>query len=132
MRSAPGVGSSIVGFIAYDGSGIDVLGPGAAVEDKLWVPVIYSGISGWVNARYLWPVAGEDAAYRVTNVQSDDVLNVRVGPGAGNVVAGTIPHNGANVHVIRGGGLAVDGSIWAPATYQSVFGWANMNYLEAQ
>jgi hypothetical protein len=67
----------------------------------------------------------------VVNVASDDVLNVRTGPGVSHPVAGTIPYYGLGVEV-HAGGQEVSGSWWVPVQYEAVTGWVNSNYLARQ
>jgi len=74
------------------------------------------------------PVLGP---FAVVGVASDDVLNVRSGPGVGHGVVGTIPYYGLDVSV-HAGGQEVDGSWWVPVEYQSVAGWVNNAYLARQ
>ncbi len=74
------------------------------------------------------PVLGQ---FAVVNVASDDVLNVRAGPGVGQPIVGTIPFHGLGVSV-HGGGQEVSGSWWAPVQYGTVTGWANSSYLARQ
>jgi hypothetical protein len=69
--------------------------------------------------------------FTVVNVSSDDVLNVRSGPGVGHPVAGTIPYYGLGVEV-HAGGQEVSGSWWVPVQYEAVTGWVNSNYLARQ
>lgn len=74
------------------------------------------------------PVLGP---FAVTGVASDDVLNVRSGPGVGYDIVGTIPYYGFDVSV-HAGGQEVDGSWWVPVEYQGVAGWVNNAYLARQ
>ena len=74
------------------------------------------------------PVLGP---FAVVGVASDDVLNVRAGPGVGHDIVGTIPYHGLDVDV-RAGGQEVAGSWWVPVEYQGVTGWANNSYLARQ
>ena len=69
--------------------------------------------------------------FTVVNVASDDVLNVRTGPGVSHPVAGTIPYYGLGVEV-HAGGQEVSGSWWVPVQYEAVTGWVNSNYLARQ
>ncbi|HRQ42566.1 MAG TPA: SH3 domain-containing protein [Chloroflexota bacterium] len=70
-------------------------------------------------------------SYRVVNVQSDDVLNVRSGPGANYLILGTIPYNGTDVQV-TGEGITIGDSWWVPIFYEGIFGWVNTSYLVEQ
>jgi hypothetical protein len=55
IRSGPGVTYDIVGTIPYDGMGIQVMGSSKYVDQSHWIPIIYDGINGWVNSRYITP-----------------------------------------------------------------------------
>jgi uncharacterized protein YgiM (DUF1202 family) len=74
------------------------------------------------------PLLGQ---FAVVNVASNDVLNVRSGPGVDHPIAGTIPYHGLGVRVYAGG-QEVSGSWWVPVEYEGVTGWANSNYLARQ
>jgi uncharacterized protein YgiM (DUF1202 family) len=74
------------------------------------------------------PLLGQ---FAVVNVASDDVLNVRSGPGIDHPIAGTIPFHGLGVRVYAGG-QEVSGSWWVPAQYAAVTGWVNSRYLARQ
>jgi hypothetical protein len=77
------------------------------------------------------PTAPMDTIYTVVNVASDDVLNVRAGPGVGNVIVGSIPPYGMDIQVV-GAGEEIDSAVWVPIRYQDVAGWVNSNYLARQ
>jgi hypothetical protein len=77
------------------------------------------------------PVAWKAEPYAVVGVVSDDVLNVRSGPGVGYRVVTTIPFNGLGVQVGEPG-QRVDGSLWVPVRYGGVSGWANSRFLARQ
>jgi hypothetical protein len=74
------------------------------------------------------PVVGD---YAVVGVASDDVLNVRAGPGVSRAIVGTIPYNGLYVEV-HAGDQQVDGSWWVPVVFRDVSGWVNSHYLARQ
>ena len=69
--------------------------------------------------------------FAVVNVRSDDVLNVRAGPGAGYAIAGTIPYYGRDVDVLVGGQQVGD-SWWVPVQHDGVSGWVNSGFLARQ
>jgi uncharacterized protein YgiM (DUF1202 family) len=70
-------------------------------------------------------------AFAVVGVYSDDVLNVRSGPGVGNPIVGTIPYFGRNVEV-HAGAEEIGDSTWVPVVYQTQSGWVNSSYLARQ
>ncbi len=53
IREGAGVKYKIVGRIPYDGQGVQITGKGVTADNATWVPIIYEGISGWVNKYYL-------------------------------------------------------------------------------
>lgn len=53
IREGAGVNYAIVGTIPPDGRDIQILGDGVQANNATWVPIIYKGISGWVNSYYL-------------------------------------------------------------------------------
>jgi hypothetical protein len=69
--------------------------------------------------------------YRVFNVQSNDVLNIRSGPGVEYPIVGIIPYNGTNIR-ITGAGVVVGQSFWYPIQYNEIIGWVNSAYLIEQ
>ena len=69
--------------------------------------------------------------FAVVNVRSDDVLNIRAGPGVSYAVVGTIPYFGRTVDVLVGGKQVGD-SWWVPVEYGTVSGWANSGFLARQ
>lgn len=59
----------------------------------------------------------------VTGVASNDVLNVRAGPGASHPVVGELAHDARGVEVVR-----VEGN-WGMVNVTEVPGWASMRFL---
>ena len=53
IRKGAGVKYSVIGTIPPNGQGIEITGEGVHADDAIWVPIIYHGISGWVNNYYL-------------------------------------------------------------------------------
>lgn len=70
-------------------------------------------------------------AFAVAGVYSDDVLNVRVRPGVGQPIAGTIPYYGRDVQVYAGE-QQVGGATWVHVRYGGVSGWSNRSFLARQ
>ncbi len=66
--------------------------------------------------------------FRVVDVASNDVLNIRSGPGVDNPVVGEIPFDGTGIRV-TGDGLVVAGGRWVPILYGNITGWVNSQYL---
>ncbi|GAA4221092.1 putative membrane protein [Sagittula marina] len=64
------------------------------------------------------------AMFDVTGVRTDDVLNVRSGPGVGNPVIGSLTHDETRVEV-----TAIQGN-WARFNLDEGVGWASLRFLE--
>jgi hypothetical protein len=69
--------------------------------------------------------------FTVVGVYSDDVLNVRSGPGVDQHLVGTIPYYGQDVEVHAGGQQVAD-AWWVPVGYRELSGWVNNEYLARQ
>jgi hypothetical protein len=77
------------------------------------------------------PVGPTLGKFAVVGVASNDILNVRAGPGVDRPIVGTIPYYGRDVEV-HAGGQEADGSWWVPVQHGDVSGWANSKYLARQ
>ncbi len=77
------------------------------------------------------PVGPSLGQFAVVRVASNDLLNVRSGPGTAYPVVDTIPYHGLDVEV-HAGAREVDGSWWVPVEYEGVTGWVNSRYLARQ
>jgi hypothetical protein len=77
------------------------------------------------------PVEPSLGRFAVVDVASDDMLNIRVRPGANQAIVGTIPYYGQGVEVYAGG-QEIGGSWWVPVQYGEVQGWVNSEYLARQ
>jgi hypothetical protein len=77
------------------------------------------------------PVGPSLGRFAVVRVASNDVLNVRSGPGVAYPIVDTIPYHGLDVEV-HAGAREVKGRWWVPVRYEDVTGWANSNYLARQ
>ena len=78
-------------------------------------------------AAVAWAEPGREIrepAFRVTNVAAADVLNVRDGPSAGNVVVGTLA---PDARAIRITGPCRSG--WCPVAREALTGWVNRSFL---
>jgi hypothetical protein len=91
--------------------------------------VRYEVISG-VKVLVATPTPPADF-FRVINMQSNDVLNVRSGAGVNYPIVGTIPYNGTAIR-ITGQGVGVGQSTWFPIQYNELTGWVNGGYLVKQ
>ena len=75
------------------------------------------------------PLPVETTLYRVVNVASNDVLNVRSADGADSPIVGTIQANGTGIR-LTGASVQAGGGVWVPIQYQGISGWVNSKYLE--
>ncbi len=99
--------------------------PPAGAPPPGWVQLdIKSGEKTPATTRILQPAA----SYRVFNVASDDVLNVRAQAGAAAALVGTLPPETTGVRV-TGPGVATGGSMWVPIQHGDLTGWVNQNFL---
>lgn len=90
------------------------------------VPVVEAKPALLPAARRSAAVAVEPT-FKVVNVRSDDVLNVREGPSSEEEVVGSIASGGR--------GIAMTGacrSQWCPVRHLDVRGWVNRTYLEGE
>ena len=65
--------------------------------------------------------------FDVTGVASDDMLNVRSGPGASHQKVGALSHDAKNVEIIA---LSANGA-WGLTNILESSGWVSMRYLSA-
>lgn len=68
------------------------------------------------------------ALYDVTNVASDDVLNVRSGTGASHPIVNALAHDDHDIEIVK---LNVNGK-WGLIGYPDGDGWVSMRYLMRQ
>lgn len=69
-------------------------------------------------------------AYEVAFVASNDILNVRSGPGADNPSVAALDPRAGGI-AITGDGVTVAGSLWVPVSDGQVSGWVNSRFLTA-
>jgi N-acetylmuramoyl-L-alanine amidase len=67
-----------------------------------------------------------DFRYKVINVPSDDVLNIRSGPASQSSILGTIPANGRGIEMT---GDCMDN--WCKVQYNGAHGWVNRRFLRS-
>ncbi len=77
------------------------------------------------------PTLIEEEIYRVAFVSTDDVLNVRSGPGIENEILASLAPTTTSVR-ITGTGQPVSGSTWVPIIADETEGWVNSQYLSGQ
>ncbi|MEJ2748743.1 MAG: SH3 domain-containing protein [Anaerolineae bacterium] len=98
VRSGPGVANSIVGELAPHATGVQITGLGQVVAGSTWVPINASGLTGWVNSRYLAqsvPDFCDEAA--VTQLLGD--LKTAVSNQDGDLLAQLVhPERGLRIH----------------------------------
>jgi hypothetical protein len=73
----------------------------------------------------------ENAVYRVVFVESDDVLNVRSGPGIENGIVGTLAPGSSDLRATANAEIT-DGSLWLRIMNDEVAGWVNRRFLTEQ
>jgi len=73
-------------------------------------------------------VPDDETEFTVVYVNSEDVLNVRAGPGVGNSVVGELVPDATDI-TITGEGQLVEGSLWVPIEAGNVAGWVNSAFL---
>lgn len=129
VRQGPGARYAIVAALPPDSRGVRLVGSVQCVG--VWCEIQHRVGTGWVNTLYLaYDVAAIAAptqsmqTYRVINVASDDVLNIRSGPGAGLASIGTILPNSHGIRIVG----SCSGQ-WCPIEYQGTRGWVNKQYL---
>lgn len=73
------------------------------------------------------PLRAQDfpALYNVVDVASDDVLNVRAGPGASNDILAAFSHNSTNIEVL----YTNETGRWGRVNAGDQAGWTSMRYL---
>ena len=80
------------------------------------------------------PAESGTGSYSVTGVASDDVLNVRSGPGADNTIVGMLPPNASGITLTGQSAQSSDGGSWwqiSDATLPGGTGWVNARFLTA-
>jgi len=71
---------------------------------------------------------GFPALYDVTGVASDDVLNVRAGPGAAHPIIGELAHDAVDIEVVA----RADGADWGLVNVGERSGWTSLAFLARQ
>jgi hypothetical protein len=66
--------------------------------------------------------------FRITNVKSDDVLNIRPNPGDLKRISGKIPADGTGIFII-GESVRYGKSYWVPIVWKGTRGWINRKYI---
>jgi len=66
-------------------------------------------------------------SYRVANVASNDVLNVRSGPSDDYSILEGIPHDGRGIQIV---GTCT--GIWCPVDYRGARGWVDRQFLTSE
>lgn len=117
MRAGPGTSNAIVGIIPPDACGVRILD-----RSGNWGYVRYNGVEGWASLRFLRERGRQRAC--VVGVASNDVLNVRAGPGTSNRIVGIIPPDACGVTLGRRSGN------WVRVNYRGLVGWASSRFLD--
>ena len=145
IRNAPRASGSLLGRLP-DGVTVRNAGGCTMSDGQQWCKIepAQGGVSGWVSARFLaLPGPGGGSAgtpsnsggsdvVKVTGVASNDVLNVRSGPGTNFGLVGALA-NGDNVR--RLGCQSQGGSTWCEIEMMTDMrerGWVNARFLTEQ
>lgn len=136
VRTAPGTGNPIVWELEPWAQNIQRTGRAGHDDGAAWWEIhTPAGSTGWVSARYLEPmqVNGEEAdtvpLYRVIDVPSDDVLNIRSGPGPDFPIIGEFAHDQRNIYATSRTDTAEDGEWWE-VYFDGGTGWSHSDYLQ--
>ena len=70
-------------------------------------------------------------SFRVIGVARNDKLNVRTEPDGSSPIAGQLPPDAKDIHII-GLGVVVDKDTWVPVQTSEVSGWVNAAYLAGE
>jgi hypothetical protein len=73
------------------------------------------------------PVRPAQRVYKVANVRSDDVLNVRIGPSADFDIVGALPPGARGIAI-----TSACRSQWCPVKHRATSGWVNSAYLSPE
>ncbi len=131
-------------IVAYPSASSQVIGevgsstfqlPGWGACTNGWCPVVYHGQHGWMQQKYLkrgggiasQGYVGGGLLYRVSNVRSWDVLNVRDQPTASSPIVGQLGFNERNIKLI-----GACRKLWCPVRLGGQRGWVNSHYLAIQ
>lgn len=130
LRSGPGAGFPVVTMLA-NGQQVTLIGSNA---DSSWLQVrLISGISGWVNARYValhdqgGSVPVTEPTGRLNAVVSTPILNIRTGPGANFSVVGRLGR-GAAINLT---GRNADSSWLQMNIPGGISGWVSSRYVNS-
>jgi hypothetical protein len=88
------------------------------------VPVPATRSAGAPPQPQVEPKRTPQPAFRVVNVRSDDVLNVRSGPSADFAIVGGLPPGSRGIAITD-----ACRSAWCPVQHRSTTGWVNSVYL---
>ena len=84
------------------------------------------GLAASIAAEPAGATADGPVIFRVVDVTSWDVLNMRAGPGTRYRIVDTIPHDGSGIE-----NLAAGVGNWMRVRYAGRIGWVNSRYLTA-
>jgi uncharacterized protein YraI len=123
VREGPGARYPIVGTLPPDARGVRLASTVECVG--VWCQANFQNASGWVNTQYLGTdMPNAATTFRVINVASDDVLNIRSEPNSSSSIVGSIPPNGRGVRI-----AGTCNGQWCPVDFHGIHGWVNKQYL---
>lgn len=101
---------------------------------SLWIFEVYNDRNGNFNVTSIVEnrnISDYLPLFLVTDVSSNDSLNVRSGPSTNFGIVGRIPYNGQNIE-LRGPGQITNNHLWLPVRFDELKGWVNSRYLAEQ
>ncbi|MGY6708226.1 MAG: hypothetical protein ACXIVF_07850 [Rhizobiaceae bacterium] len=157
VRDRAGVsGSRIVGVLAPGTSGVVWDGQQHTSPDGgLWWRILHPNVpqGGWVNSRFLAEMApapvqateppgsqfkdhtAHERPYRVVGVASNDVLNIRSGPGTSHRIVGTAAPGSGDIWITGRIDTLPSGAVWVELSDSRLpggVGWVNGRFLQPQ
>lgn len=143
VREGPGVRYAIIDEFAPDATGIVTTGNVAKIGSSMWVEVAIPSGAGWASARYLAPADPAERStleaeiadnpydlpgnWQVSGVASDDVLNLRYGPGVAYSILEALAPDVTGLQSTGNFGV-IDGSTWVELSTPQL-GWVHGGYL---
>lgn len=128
VRNGPGTTSRVVGRFPAKACGVRLAGRCSGD----WCQMALGSTSGWVDTRHIGvyevPASDDAAADKracVTNVDRDDTLRIRTGPGVDHDEIGDLPPRACGVAIsetCRGN--------WCRISWRGRRGWVNTYYLD--
>lgn len=132
IREFPSPQSRKIGHIPPNQSCVAYLNQIRDRNSQTWVMISYKGVKGWVNLYHLRQTARGECPvryYKVVNVRSDDVLNMRSAASHRSRKVGHIPHHEDCLPKLDQS-YASNSQKWIMVQYNNIKGWVNSYYLK--